>query len=134
MKFHITIDVDYIVIVYPEILDFEGLIELSDLLETQLTPEQKQFNRIHDIRGTTSNLINHEHLRTMAKHRNNSKRKGIWNAYVVKDALQFGMVRMWQALVDRSSDTVEIFYQYDKALDYIKNCGQMPVKSNDTEH
>jgi hypothetical protein len=121
MKTQIAILPDYIMVSYPEILSVEELQHLVAYFETEIDEQHQDANRLHDLRATTSNLIDYDNLVPLVRRRRKisapPKHK---DAYVVINDLQFGMVRMWQTMMESSGRKIAIFFSYEEADEYLK--------------
>jgi hypothetical protein len=122
MKTQIAIHSNYLLVSYPEILNVEELLHLVAYFETEIDEQYKNLNRLHDLRATESNLIDYNNLVPFAQRRRKtrapSKHK---NAYLVSNDLQFGMVRMWQTMMESSGRKIGIFFSYEEAEAYLKS-------------
>jgi hypothetical protein len=121
MKTQIVFKSDYILVTYPEIVTTDELQQLVRHFEVEIDKNYKRYNRLHDLRATKSNLIKYEDLLPLAQRRRKSDPlSDTRNAYIVNDDLQFGMVRMWQTLMDSSGLKIAIFFSQGEAEAYVK--------------
>jgi len=103
-----------------------GTLNAQEMMENQLILRsdpafEGSFRSLVDLRRVVDLDITGEDLRAVA--RSSPFHPGVLRAYVVTSREQFGLTRLYQAIIDADVSTYRIFESYDEAVAWLEAAG-----------